>query len=221
MRYLPILLDVQNKRCALIGGGEVALRKLAWLRTAGAQVCIVAPELHPDLLPLIDGKAVQHLAQPFQPDQLDGCVLVICATNDAAVNRLAAEAAHARGIPVNVVDDLEQCSAIVPAVIDLDPVSIAISSQGASPVLTRWIRARIAALLPASLGQLARFMGERRKAVQRALPQLDQRKQFWETLLDSNIVQAISEGRDQDAARLFDKQLQQARPIPTEPPCKP
>ena len=147
MRYLPLFLNIHQQPCLLVGGGQVAKRRLEWLRNANATVTVVAPELHPDILAQVDDRSVFWIKDIFRPEQMKGCTLVVCATNDAAVNRAAAQAAHARQLPVNVVDDPEQGNIIVPAVIERDPVVIAIISGGASPVLVRWLRNRIESLL--------------------------------------------------------------------------
>ena len=147
MRYLPLFLNIRQQPCLLVGGGQVAKRRLEWLRNANATVTVVAPELHPDILAQVDDRSVFWIKDIFRPEQMQGCTLVVCATNDAAVNRAAAQAAHARQLPVNVVDDPEQGNIIVPAVIERDPVVVAIISGGASPVLVRWLRNRIESLL--------------------------------------------------------------------------
>jgi uroporphyrin-III C-methyltransferase/precorrin-2 dehydrogenase/sirohydrochlorin ferrochelatase len=147
MKYLPLFLNIHLQPCLLVGGGQVAKRRLEWLRNANATVTVVAPELHPDILAQVDNRSVFWIKDIFRPEQMKGCTLVVCATNDATVNRAAAQAAHARQLPVNVVDDPEQGNIIVPAIIERDPVVVAIISGGASPVLVRWLRNRIESLL--------------------------------------------------------------------------
>lgn len=147
MKYLPLFLNIHQQPCLLVGGGQVAKRRLEWLRNANATVTVVAPELHPDILAQVDDRSVFWVRDIFRPEQINGCTLVVCATNDAAVNRAAAQAAHLRQLPVNVVDDPEQGNVIAPAVIERAPVVVAIISGGASPVLVRWLRNRIESLL--------------------------------------------------------------------------
>ncbi|MDA8327617.1 MAG: siroheme synthase CysG [Betaproteobacteria bacterium] len=214
MRYLPLFHDVRNRCCVLIGGGEVAVRKFTLLRSAGALVRVVSPEIHTEIRAAVDGQNVIHLAEKFRPEHLDDCVLVICATDDEEVNRLAAQAARTRHIPVNVVDQLELCSVIVPAIIDRDPITIAVSSSGSSPVLARWLRTKIEALVPAYIGKLATFMAERRIAIQDQFATMQQRRRFWETLLESNIPFALSQGRESDAATQFEGMLNQTVATP-------
>lgn len=147
MKYLPLFLNIRQQPCLLVGGGQVAKRRLEWLRNANATVTVVAPELHPDILAQVDDRLVFWIKDIFRPEQMKGCTLVVCATNDAAVNRVATQAAHERQLPVNVVDDPEQGNIIVPAIIERAPAVVAIISGGASPVLVRWLRNRIESLL--------------------------------------------------------------------------
>jgi uroporphyrin-III C-methyltransferase/precorrin-2 dehydrogenase/sirohydrochlorin ferrochelatase len=216
MRYLPVFLDVRDQTCVLIGAGDVAARKLALLRAAGARVHIIAPECEAEIAAQIEGDTVQYTAGEFSPEQLEGCRLVISATDDAEVNAAVAFAARARNIPVNVVDSPEQCSFIVPAIIDRDPITVAVSSAGKSPVLARSIRARIETLLPSSLGKLAEFMGERRAVVQAQLPQVGARRRFWEKLLTGLIPPTLAQGKTQTATELFNQALTEEAASPPQ-----
>jgi len=210
MRNLPLFLDVRDRCCALVGAGEIAARKLAWLRRAGTTVRVIAPEIGKTIAAEENGEHVSVIREAFRPEHLDGCVLVISATNDRTVNVAVAEAANARNLPVNVVDDPELCSFIVPAIIDRDPITVAVSSAGTSPVLARWIRSRIESLIPSGIGKLARFFGDRRQAVSDALPEVEQRRRFWESLLDTPLADAVTQGRSIEAGHRFDQALDQA-----------
>lgn len=216
MRYLPIFLDVQQQTCLLVGAGDVAARKLALLKSAGATVRIVSPECSEDIRANLDGEHICYIQSAFEPQHLDGCGLVISATDDEAVNAAVAEAAQARQIPVNVVDSPALCSFIVPAIIDRDPITVAVSSAGKSPVLARWIRAKIETLLPHSIGKLAAFMGARRAAVQAALPQVGDRRLFWEKILTGLLPSTLARGKTDEADRLFEQTLQQDTATPTQ-----
>ena len=130
MDFLPIFLNLQNRLCAVIGGGEVASRKISLLLDAGAQVTVCSPVLCDTVRRWAEAGRVRHLNQEFQPDVLAGSVLVIAATDDAAVNRRVSETAKARGIPVNVVDQPELCSFIMPSIVDRSPLIIAVSTGG-------------------------------------------------------------------------------------------
>ena len=195
MRYLPIHVDVCDQRCVIVGGGEVAARKFALLKRAGAQVVVVAPALCATLATQAEAGGLTWQAMAFVPNCLDGARLVIAATNDPAVNRSVAAAATARGVLVNVVDDPAHCSFIVPALVDRSPMVLSVSSSGAAPVLATRIRRRLEASLPPAVGELARFMGDQRGVVKAALPDGASRRAFWTDFLDSHIPALLETDR--------------------------
>jgi len=143
MEFLPIFLNVRGQSCLVVGGGDVAARKVELLLRAQASITVVAPELCAALTALKTAGKLVHLAATFQGDQVGGQRVVIAATDDEAVNRNVAEIAQRKNIPVNVVDRPELCTFIMPAIIDRSPVIVAVSSGGASPVLARLLRARL------------------------------------------------------------------------------
>lgn len=216
MRYLPIFLDIQEQTCLLVGAGEVAARKLALLKSAGARVRIVSPECCAAVRDEVDGDRISYFQAVFSQEQLEGCRLVISATDDEHVNAAVATAANARQLLVNVVDSPEQCSFIVPAIIDRDPITVAVSSAGKSPVLARWIRSLIETLLPHSMGKLAMFMGERRAAVQAALPNVGERRLFWEKMLTGLLPTTLARGKTDEAAILFEQALDKSTVTPSQ-----
>ncbi|MES0873606.1 siroheme synthase CysG [Sinimarinibacterium thermocellulolyticum] len=208
--YYPLFLKLQGQRVLLVGGGEVALRKLRLLQRAGARVEIVAAALTPEIGLICEtGKAV-HVAAAFDEAQLRGCRLAIAATDDRALNARVAAAAEAAGVPVNVVDDAELSRFITPAIVDRAPLMVAISSGGAAPVLARRLRERIETWLPATYGRLADFMRRRRDAVRGATAQGEPRG-IWERFLDSPAAERVLAG-DEAAAEAGLRALIDARP---------
>jgi uroporphyrin-III C-methyltransferase/precorrin-2 dehydrogenase/sirohydrochlorin ferrochelatase len=180
MEFLPIFLRLEGRLAVLVGGGEIAARKIELLRRAGARIRVVAPVLAPQLATL-DG--IEHRARRFHPDDLDGAELVIAATDDRAVNAAVAAAARARHLPVNVVDDPALCSFIMPAIVDRGRVVAAISTGGASPVLARLLRGRLELALPPGIERLADLAAAWRGRVKAALPDSATRRRFWEALM--------------------------------------
>ena len=154
MDFLPVFLNLKGKKCLVVGGGEVAVRKASVLLQAGAVVKIVAPELNKSF-ELPPGSV--HIAERFQPAHLDGMMLATAATDDAAVNEQVSREAKQRNIPVNVVDNPELCSFIMPAILDRSPLLVAFSTGGASPVFSRLLRGQLEALIPQAYGRLGRF----------------------------------------------------------------
>ncbi|MEA3178634.1 MAG: uroporphyrin-III C-methyltransferase / precorrin-2 dehydrogenase / sirohydrochlorin ferrochelatase [Gammaproteobacteria bacterium] len=206
MDYLPIFLQLQARPVLVVGGGRVAARKVDLLRRTGAQITIVAPELVDELRELATKGDVQHLETVFASEHVTGAAAVIAATGVTEVNAAVSAAAREQNIPVNVVDDPTISTFIFPAIVDRSPILIAISSGGQAPVLARRIRAQMEALLPARLGALARFMGDRRKAVKRAL-RTAARRSFWERIVGGVVGARIFAGDEVAAGKEFEREL--------------
>ena len=208
MNFLPIFLDLKNRSCAVIGGGEVASRKLTLLLEAGAQVTVYAPTAGETIRRwAMDGK-VRHVAQEFSPEMLDGCALVIAATDDKSVNRRVSDAAKARNIPVNVVDQPDLCTFIMPSIIDRSPVIVAVSTGGSSPVLARLIRARLETLIPAGYGRLAKLVAKFRDRVKQRFTQSTRRRQFWEEVLQGPVAELVYSGQDAAAEKALQQRIE-------------
>ena len=207
MDYLPVFMDVRGQRCLLVGAGEVASRKAALLARTGAYLVVVAPLVRDEVRELVAKHQGEIHLRAFQHTDLDDVSLVVAATDNDAVNRQVSELARARRLPVNVVDQTELCSFIVPAIVDRSPVVIAISTGGSSPVLTRQIKENIEIMLPATYGRLASLLGSLRDRVKRDVTDFAKRTRFWEKLLSGPMPQMVLSGRDQDAMQLFEQTL--------------
>jgi uroporphyrin-III C-methyltransferase / precorrin-2 dehydrogenase / sirohydrochlorin ferrochelatase len=206
MDYLPVFLQLRFARAIVVGGGRVAARKVDLLAKAGARVTVVAPALHEDLRSAVAAGELTHLAESFTPAHLDGAAIAIAATGSRDVNSAVSEAARRRNVPVNVVDDASLSTFIFPAIIDRSPVIVAVGSAGQAPVLARWVRERIEAILPAGLGALARFMGEQRRSVQRVLGAAA-RRAFWERIVRGKAASRLLAGDERGARRAFEAEL--------------
>lgn len=201
MDYFPIFLRITDQPVVVIGGGEVAARKALLLRRAGAAITLIAPELCEALQQRVAQGELQHRAEAFRPDHLNGAHLVVAATDNREVNAWVSRSAEARSIPVNVVDDRELSRFIMPAIVDRSPVIVAIGSSGDAPVLTRRLREQIEALLPQSLGKLARWSGELRGKVKQRVSNADTRRRFWERFFDGDIAADVLAGREVQAQK--------------------
>ena len=210
MDFFPIFLNLRKRPCVVIGGGEVASRKMFLLLDAGALVTVYSPALCEAIRKWADEGKIRHVAQEFHPEMLEGCVLVIAATDDAAVNRQVSEAAKARGIPVNVVDQPDLCTFIMPSIIDRSPVTIAVSTGGRSPVLARLIRARLETLIPANYGNLARLVAAFRDKVKQTFKHPPRRRQFWEEVLQGRIAELVYSGQDKAAEKALQERIDSA-----------
>jgi uroporphyrin-III C-methyltransferase/precorrin-2 dehydrogenase/sirohydrochlorin ferrochelatase len=210
MDYLPIFLDVRNQPCLVVGGGEVAARKAGMLLRAGASVTVLAPALCELLQVEVAAKRVAYRAAIFRDEDLDGFVLTIGATDDAAVNKAVAAAARARRIPVNVVDVPSLCSFIMPSIVERGPVIVAVSTGGRSPVLARLLRARLETLIPAGYGQLAALAADFRDKV-KARFAFAERRRFWERTLQGPIAELVFSGREEAARAAMQTYLDDTR----------
>jgi uroporphyrin-III C-methyltransferase/precorrin-2 dehydrogenase/sirohydrochlorin ferrochelatase len=206
MDYLPIFLRLNARPVLIVGGGRVAARKVALLVRTGAHLTVVAPQLHREIQGCVSRGECAHRAGVFAPEQLAGVAVVVAATDDRAVNTAVSAAARERDIPVNVVDAPDLSTFIFPAIIDRSPLLVAVSSAGAAPVLARRVREQIEALLPARLGRLARFMGERRQRARQALGLLA-RRVFWERIVGGNTATRVLAGDEAAAATAFAAEL--------------
>jgi len=207
MDYLPIFLKVEDRPCLVVGGGKVAARKVALLKRAGASITTVSPALCDELRVLLEQGAITHVARDFQGEDLDDCVLVIAATDDEAVNHAVSELANAQRIPVNVVDSPDLCSFIMPSIIDRSPVQIAVSTGGASPVLARLLRSRLESYIPAAYGRLAKLVDEYRQRVKQRFTTTDQRRYFWESILQGNVAELLFAGHDEKARTALEEAI--------------
>jgi len=213
MKFLPVFLRVAARPCLVVGGGSVAVRKVDRLLRSGAAVRVVAPDLHPDLRALAADGVITHIDGVFSADMVRDCVLVIAATNRSEVNADVSGAADKYNVPVNVVDTPELCSFIMPSVVERDPVTIAISTAGVSPVLARLLRARLETMIPAAYGRLASLVSEFRDEVKERLP-MSRRRPFWENVLQGPIAEMFFAGQDKLAAEHLRQALEQADSSP-------
>ena len=207
MQTLPIFAKLKGRRCLVVGGGSVAARRVEQLASSGARVTVVAPALGPRLAEWAEAGRIETIAGEFDPALIGDFWLVVAATSDHAVNRAVAEAAEAAMRLCNVVDEPELCSFIMPTIVDRDPVTIAISSAGRSPVLTRWIKGLIEETLPARIGALASLAGRWRKRVREALPDLDGRRRFWQATLQGEVADLAFAGREEASEAALDEAL--------------
>jgi uroporphyrin-III C-methyltransferase/precorrin-2 dehydrogenase/sirohydrochlorin ferrochelatase len=206
MDYLPVFLQLRDRPVLVVGGGRVAARKVELLRRTGAKITVVAPVLADDVRELAAKGELHYVNTVFSPGHVTGTVAVVAATGVPEVNAAVSAAAREQNIPVNVVDDPVASTFIFPAIVDRSPILIAISSGGQAPVLARRIREQMEAFLPARLGALARFMGERRKAVKRAL-RTAARRSFWERIVGGVVGARVFAGDEVTAGRDFEREL--------------
>ena len=212
MDLLPIFLDIRDQPCLVVGGGAVAARKVASLGRAHARIHLVAPELTPELRAQADAGDLIHRNRDFKDKDINGMRLIIAATSDRETNQRVARLAKETGIPVNVVDQPEECSFLLPSVIDRSPVVVAVSTTKASPVLARLLRTRLESMIPAGYGRLADLCARYRDAVKARFADERDRRRFWDRVLVGGVADRVFSGHLEEADAVMARELAEARP---------
>ena len=208
MKFLPLFYDITDKPCLVVGAGAIAARKAELLLRAGGRVSVVAPMVGERMQEMAGEQNLEILEREFEASDLNGAICVIAATDQDGVNAEISRLAQASNIPVNVVDNPALCSFVMPSMIDRDPVQIAVSTGGVSPVLARMLRARLESSIPGAYGDLAQLAETYRDAVKQALPDVDTRRRFWESILDGPAAELVFAGRGEEARELVAQELQ-------------
>ncbi|MCC6776508.1 MAG: uroporphyrinogen-III C-methyltransferase [Hyphomicrobiales bacterium] len=210
MDQLPIFFNLIDKCVAVVGGGAAAARKSELALRAGARVKVFADQLCADFDQLPARTRLVHIPRDLHADDLTECALLYCAAAEIERNRKARALARAGRIPCNVVDVPELSDFTMPSIVDRSPVVIAISTAGTSPILGRMIKSRLETLLPAAYGRVAAFVGRFRQKVGSRIADPDQRRHFWEQILDGPVADLVLAGRQSQASAELDAQLDAA-----------
>jgi len=201
MSYYPIAIDLKGRRCLVVGGGSVALRKVEALLEYGAEVIVVAPEVQPEIAALADGHRIVLCRRPYEASDLQGAAVVIAATDDPEVNAAVSRDAASAGVLVNVVDQPELCSFIVPATVRRGDLTLAIYTAGKSPALARRLRERLEKEFGPEYGALADLMGEMREEVKRRYSNRRDREAALRRMLDAGLLEDLRDGNPAEAKR--------------------
>lgn len=197
--YPITLVDLAHTPCVVIGGGEVAARKVAALREAGARPIVISPALCPALRRQAEEGHVEAIQRHYEVGDLAGVRLVIAATDDPLTNEAVWREAQDLGCLVNVVDDPSRCNFYVPATVRRGPLTLAISTSGNSPLLARRIRKKLEEHFDAAYQPYLELLGELRPQIQEKVSEPGQRKALWEFLLDSEVLDLLRSGETQAA----------------------
>ncbi|MDB3869333.1 siroheme synthase CysG [Candidatus Thioglobus sp.] len=207
MNYLPIFIDIKQKPCLVVGGGDIAYRKMSLLLKANAQVTCVDQSACANVQALADQDKITLIKRNFEASDISSQALIISATNNTQVNAQVSQLAHSANIPVNVVDSPDLCSYIMPSIVDRSPIIIAISSAGKTPVLARLIRAKLESTIPHAYGKLAELAGSFRDQVKAKFTNIEDRRFFWERSFSGIIAEKVFSGRIDDAKVAMQQQL--------------
>jgi uroporphyrin-III C-methyltransferase/precorrin-2 dehydrogenase/sirohydrochlorin ferrochelatase len=214
MKYFPIFLDAEHISAMVIGGGDVAARKIELLLKTTTNIVVMSESVSPTVQRLINSHKLQWLESNYQCGHLANINLVIAATDNNDVNKAVAEEAKPLNILVNVVDQPELCTYITPAIIDRSPIIIAMSSSGSAPILLRMLREQIEKTLPNGYGKLADFCFKFRDHVKESVKGLRNRRTFWENTLRGSIGENILQGDIQGAEQQLITSLKNEVPPP-------
>jgi precorrin-2 dehydrogenase/sirohydrochlorin ferrochelatase len=206
--YYPVFLDLRERLCVVIGGGEVAERKVAALLECGASVRVVAPQVTPALRRWATEGRIEHLARPYRQGDLKDAFLAVAGTDDRTANALVYAEAQALGALVNVVDDPDRCSFVAPAVVRRGEVQIAISTGGESPALARHLRQVMEAAVPTEYAELAKVLGRVRRRLRKdgKTPP----PEAWQEAINSDLLALLRQGSVAEAEARLLEQLQAA-----------
>jgi len=207
MDLLPIFLNIKDKKCVVVGGGEIAFRKATLLLRAGADLHIVAPSISDELRNLCIAHDCTITERKIEEADLSDAILIVAATDDLETNERVSVIASKLNIPVNVVDQPHLCSFIMPSIVDRSPIVVAISSGGASPILTRKLKELNETMIPGRIDKLAELLGSYRDRVKNEIEEFSERARFWESALDSEIPELVYSGQDEEARSALDNRL--------------
>lgn len=210
-KLYPAFLSLRGKVCAVVGGGSVAARKVRSLLATGASIVIISPQLHAELQELLSQCLIRSIARNYAVEHLDGAQIVFAATNDAEVNQLVAQDAHARGLWVNVADNPALSDFYVPATLHRGDLTVAISTGGSSPAFARYIRELLEQTLSEALGQALEMLAQARPLIL-AQPK-EQQTALWDSLFALRLDAIIEAEGYSHARRLFEEWVKQFSPL--------
>ena len=209
MKHFPIFLDLQHKHCLIFGDGAIALRKANLLHKAGATISVVSSSCMDDLLFIVNQSGGQWITDEAAIQTIDWqpFYLIIAASSDSDFNLRIASQANAANKLLNVVEHPELSNFILPSIIDRSPITIAVSSGGAAPVLVRLLKSRIESMVPAAYGVLASFTASWREKVKQSIPSQSLRRRFWQTILEGVVAEKVMLGKQDEAEDLLQHAL--------------
>lgn len=205
MRYFPINIDIQNKSCVLIGGGNVAYRKALSLLKAGADITLIAPEINDGVSGLVDDDALKWLKRIYQPGDLKGATLAIVAVDDPGVGKKVSQEATRLNVPINVADIPEQCTFTLSSCIERGDLLVTISTGGKCPAFSRHMRLKLEEVVDDAYGDLLNILGDAREKMLEAGISSDNCRDSLNNLIDSDILSFLREGEHEKAATFADK----------------
>ncbi|OGB99867.1 MAG: hypothetical protein A3G35_19255 [candidate division NC10 bacterium RIFCSPLOWO2_12_FULL_66_18] len=209
-KFYPMMVDVAGKRCLVVGGGRVAERKVLSLVECGAEVEVVSPSTTARLAALASAGRLRLRRRPVRPTDLRGAFLVVMATDDAQVNREVAETVRSAGGLVNVADDPDACTFLVPSVVRRGDLTIAISTGGGSPALAKKLRQRLEQTIGPEYEAFLGALRTLRERARRAVADPEERQAIYRRAVDSDLFEQVARGDPVAVAARIEDLLQAA-----------
>lgn len=207
MGYLPIFLEVAGRRCVVVGGGEVAERKVLTLLEARADVTVISPAATEMLMLCASEGRIRYVQREYQAGDIEGAALLYAASDDAEMHRRLFAQARERGIPINVVDQPELCTFITPAVVTRGALNIAVSTGGASPATAKRIAGRIEGLFGPEYGIALEVLRAARQHLKSVEPDIKVRARKLTALAGSRIPEYLRKGNIDAVERVVQRHI--------------
>lgn len=192
MTYYPVYLQLRDQPCVVIGGGKIAEGKVDGLLDGDARVKLISPELTPHLQGLVTENKIEYIAREYQPGDLTGAFMVICATDKAEINRQVWEEGSANRQLVNVVDDTPRCNFIAASILRKGDLTIAISTAGHAPVVAVRLKERLDREIGPEYERFLKLAAQLRGPIAKHIPDFETRKAVWYELIDSGILDVLA-----------------------------
>ena len=199
--YYPVYLNLAGKRCVILGGGTIAQGKIAALRDAGARITVISPEATDGIKRAAQRGDVAFEQREYQVGDLEGAFIAVAATNVWHVNRQIYEEAEERGVLLNVVDDPDQCTFIAPSIVRRDPITLAVSTGGASPALARKMRETLAEAPALKWADLAGALGRARRVIKEKRTVIDPTR--WQCVITEDLLKLVQDGHEDRAVDII------------------
>jgi precorrin-2 dehydrogenase/sirohydrochlorin ferrochelatase len=199
IKYYPLFLDLRGRKCLVIGGGRVALRKVMTLLEYGASITVISPELCPELAGLAEKGRIHAYLRPYQAGDLQEAFLAFAATDNSDINKQIAEEARHWKVPVNIADSIKDSDFIIPSSVRRGNITVAVATDGISPALARKIRSRLEKIIGDEYVALVNLVGEVRSVIKKS----DTRPggEDWQEALDLDLILEMLKKGDKRSAK--------------------
>lgn len=199
MHLFPIYVNLEKRKCLVVGGGKVAERKVENLMEYGAVIRVVSPEVEPGLQRMAEEGRIELRCREFQKGDLEQIFIAFVATDQNSINQEVVDACRDRGILVNAVDDPPRCDFYVPSIVRQGSLVLAISTEGKSPAFARRLRQQLETIITPEYGEFVDLLGEVRQALKSQVPDIEKRKEILEYLVYSDIFDLYEAGEKEKA----------------------